>query len=211
MKKRLASDAAHAIGIVGGLASTIGLYQIHPWIAYSAMCLLAAWVTALVYRARSRTIDEIKKGVWAIERHLKEAGFRPDIVIAFSRTSAVFAGILSVRMGVDALLVIHRVPEVNTDDGTRTFHVGFGVSLDPGKFAGRNLLVVAYFLETGTSLQTGLEYLTSQGIARDRMKVTALYCTPAGRKRFPGVFVVHQTSEEVLDGLPWLDGPYGRV
>lgn len=211
MKQRLTSDAAHVIGIVGGLASTIALYQIHPWIAYSAICLLAAWVTALVYRARSRTIDGIKRGVSAVERHLKEAKFQPDIVIAFSRTSAVFAGILAVRMEVTALLVIHHLPTIKTDTGTRTFQVGSGVSLDPTAFAGHDLLVVAYVLETGTSLQTGIEYLISQGVARDRMKIAALYCTPAARKKFPEVFVVHETSEDVLDDLPWLDAPYKRV
>lgn len=211
VKKPLASDTANAIGVVGGLASTIALYQLEPWLAYVALCLLASWVTSLVYLVRGRTINRIKRGVSEVERHLKDAMFQPDIVVAFTRTSAVFAGILSVRMGIPEILVINRPPSTDPETGVRTFQVGRGVSLDAEVFTGRNLLIVGYITETGSSLQTGIEYLLAQGIPKGRMRIATLYCTHAARKKLPSIFVVHETSEEVLEELPWIDGPYNRV
>ncbi|MCI5207493.1 MAG: hypothetical protein D3910_01575 [Candidatus Electrothrix sp. ATG2] len=175
-----------------------------------AICLLASWVTALTYRVRNRTINRIKKGVAQVEKHLRDEKFLPEVVVAFSRTSAVFAGILSVRMDVPEVIAINRRSFTNDNTGVRIYQVGCGISLDPDAFASQHLLIVDYFVETGATLQAGIEYLLSQGIPKDRMKIAALYCTPAARKKFPEIFIVHETSEEVLEELPWIDGAYSR-
>ena len=202
---------ANIVGIVMGLFGVVPLYQAHPALAGAALAALGSWI-AIVFAAHwNRTLRAIKRGVAEIEEHLKKKGFHPDIIVAFTRTSAVVAGMLAVRMKLPELLVVNRHPISNDQTKSRTFRVGDGISLDAAKFRGRKVLVVSYLIETGSSLECGIEFLRSQEIPTEDIKIVSLYATPGAHHRFPNIYAVHETSKEVLQNLPWIDGVYDRL
>ncbi len=211
MKLSSSSEVLQAITVVGGLASTVALYQWQPWLAFAAFLVLTAWVATVRYQNRNRAMRIINDGASELKSRLQDESFHPDVIVAFTRTSAVFAGILAVRLKVAELLAIPRQSFKDPTTWARVLAPGDGIALDGSTYDGRKVLVVSYIVETGGSLENGLKFLLEKGVPREAIQMVSLYCTPAAKTRFPDLIVVHETSEDVLAQLPWVDGTYPRL
>ncbi len=205
-------EVTNIIGIVTGIAGTIALWSTNRDLALGSSVVILTLAFLLAYRRKTRYFRELKRGIKVILEFLHQKKYTPDIMVAFTRTSAVLAGMLSVNLSVEQLLVISRKTKFNEDGLVehREFEIGSEISLNKEEFSGKKVLIVFIAVETGTTLKDGLEFLRKQGLS-EKMEVVALYITPGARTAFPDVFAVYETSRDITKGLPWIFGEYKRV
>lgn len=163
-------------------------------------------------RKARKTVDaslaSISEGLIAIDNKLREDNFHPDMIIAFSRSSAVLAGMLANHLKVVELMVIPRKRNSNPKPG---FEVGYCLALDANQLANKKILVVFYAIESGMTLENGLDFLRNQGLD-DNWRVVSLYISPVAKRRYRDVFAVHvTTTADVMIETPWTVGEYHRV
>jgi hypoxanthine phosphoribosyltransferase len=213
MKSEKVALFANIVGIVAGVVGLIPLYSFNPFLCMATFVVIVAWSSYILFGYKIRNLSTIKKGIISIEEKLKEDKYHPDILIAFTRSSAILAGMLAIRMKIEELLVINRriVREKSkSPDFLQNYDVGYSISLNADELSKKRILIVYYVIETGIALMSGVDYLRSQGLG-DNLKVVSLYASPDAQKRFPDVFAVHVTSSNVLDDVPWAFGEYHRL
>ena len=165
----------------------------------------------ILFEFKYKYFRKLIKGLEVIEEKLRRDNFNPNLIIAFTRTSGIFAGMLATKMKIEELLVINRrVKHEHEGDKIRDFDVGYSISLNQNELESKKILVVSYTMETGSSLKRGMDYLKNQGIKSD-IKIATLYISTGAKTRFHEVFYVFETAEDTFSKLPWIKGEYPRI
>ncbi len=141
-------------------------------------------------------------GYWTIRRQLnlvedilKAKSIAPRAIVAFDRSSGIFAGMLAQRLSIGELLVLPR--SVASEDRGKPRHIMVGKGLRFNvemKKAFANSVVFVYHLRTGATLEAGMEFLEDQQVAT-KSEIVALYATRGGQARWPSAITVHTIDE----------------
>lgn len=199
---------AIAIGIVAGL---IAIYQFVQGAAY-AWYLIPAFIAPTAAFPLLKTVwslYSLKRLLRETEDVLLKQDIRPDRIIAFDRSSAVFGGMLAQRLGVEQLLSLPRVTRSSEELTPREIVVGRGVKIDLDPHDLDKSLVIVFHLRTGSTFESGINTLGSE-LGEFKGKTLAIYATSGAIARFPSISYV----KNVKDGdspnsrLPWISGQY---
>lgn len=198
------------LAIIGGLITVYEFSEKHPWLLYAYPLVILVGLILLVWR---RVF-----GYWIIRRDLDRAeellrshGIVPNLVIAFDRSSGIFAGMLAQRLGIGELLVFPRsVPPSETDAGPRRIIVGTGVRVP--KLDLSKALVFVFHLRTGATLEAGMTFMKQQHLDF-KGHVIALYATKGGSARWPKALCVHTIAQNFIpnENFPWIKGKYKHL
>jgi hypothetical protein len=160
-------------------------------------------------------------GYWVIRRDLSLAeallndrGISATSVVAFDRSSGIYAGMLAQRLGIGDYLVLPRsAKNASASYAPRQVSIGHGLLLDTTSLPGdAGTLIVVFHLRTGSTLEAGMEFLRQQAI-NFTGTVLAIYATPGGASRWPHALCVHRTKNDTSpnENFPWIRGTYKHL
>lgn len=137
-------------------------------------------------------------------------GFRPKRVVAFDRSSAIFAGMLCQRMAIGEIISLPRFATNTNDITPRSVTVGAACTIQLSDNELKETLVLVFNLRTGSTLEAGLRALSDGRNCSFPGKILALYATDGGIALWPNVLVVRKCTpgEVPNERLPWIEGPY---
>ena len=207
---------ASYIGIITGIIGTITLFQSHPFLAGIAIILIISGISWLLFVKYFYSHLLIKRGIKQLLQKLKDQNFVPDVLVAFSRSGATVAGMISVNLGIQELLVISRklidskkVKQNSTDRFLFTPYT----KLNPEELNKRKLLVVFMVIDTADTLKAGLDFLKDHEINVENVQVATICISPGARRRWNNVIFSYETTkiESFLDHLPWIIEGYHHI
>ena len=199
--------------VIGALGTAVG-----------GMAVVAFQYLPRAYRSLAKVpaadTVELLKGVRLVAEELDNLGFKPDVVVALSRSGCIFAGMLSVYLDVDEIVSFGRKRVQRPDHGSldlqTAYEVGSMIRADPDSFRGKNILFVTYVVDTGETLDSTRDFLHSQCIDVDQVhtKVATVYINPGAKLHRSHVISAFETQDvnDVLDRVPWRKGSsYKRI
>ncbi len=196
------------IAVVADIGGVIAFVKDYPTI-WTYASVFSTTVVLVLYWVGTKKYRDIRAVLKVAERIIRESGEQPELLIAFDRSSAIFASMLAQRLGIGQVLTVPRdtAPPVEIG-GPRQVRVGHEAYLI-GPPAVTRSAVIVFHLRTGSTLEAGLRCLESTGV-RFSGNVIAIYATAGGRARFPQAVVVKEvsTSEAPNENFPWVDGRY---
>jgi|ERR1700674_4977399 len=200
------------LAIIGGLITIYEFADKFPWVLYLyAPVLLIAIVLPIWRRLFGYWI--IRRDLSLAEDLLRTRGITPTAIIAFDRSSAIFAGMLAQRIGIGEVLAVPRISSVTTAAGEpRRIVVGSRLKLDWGEINISRALVLVFHLRTGATLDAGMRFLKRQDVDF-KGHIIALYATKGGIARWPGALCVHTISHDFVpnENFPWMSGKYRHL
>jgi hypothetical protein len=203
----------NALALVAVAANIIGIFQLGFKSVWSygllAGIVLVAALAPLSHRLTAAWV--LRNLLRRAEGTLRTHGVRPDIVLAFDRSSAIHAGMLCQRLSIGRLLVLPSEVDTSITVGPRKVLIGNGMALTFPTTPGRPLVLV-FHLRTGTTLSAALDYMEGIGLDPALTSVLALHATPGARAVWPSVMVVRDLDKGEIPNqrFPWLDGDYDR-
>jgi hypothetical protein len=209
----LQTTLAIRIGVVIAVAANVlGVIQFgtrYPWTyALLALVVIAAIIAPL--SDRFLTYWRLRDILRRAELRLSEQGIRPECLIAFDRSSAIYAGMLCQRLAIGEMLVLpRRATEPSIETAPRIIVVGEGVEIQYSEERLAKCLIVVFHLRTGATFEAGIQVLTQNGKPFPG-RVLAIYATNGAIARWPRVVWVERVPPGYVpnERLPWLSGPY---
>jgi hypothetical protein len=196
------------IALLSVAANIVGLIEFgsaNPWL-YVVLVVLVAAVVVWTIASRSQTYLSIRRALSEAEKEMRRSKLNPSRLIAFDRSSAVFAGMLCQRMHIAEVLVLPRRAVQPVAGKAREIKVGDDVVFTPSQSAGDDLIFV-YHLRTGSTLEAGLRALGSHGA---NLPILALYATAGAKAQWPGVIAVQMIRAGFVpnERFPWMSSDY---
>lgn len=203
----------NALTVVAGLIALYAFGTAHPWMFYVYPIILLS-VVLMPYWRRVFGYWIVRRDLSSAEDLLHSRGITPKTIIAFDRSSGIYAGMLAQRYAIGDYLVLPRAatkPEAASVP--RQVSVGEGLRL--GENAWRdtsNILILVFHLRTGSTLEAGMEFLKQQHI-EFRGTILAIYAAAGGAARWPSVLCVHRIMNNVApnENFPWIRGLYQHL
>ena len=202
---RFRDKMVSVLAIVSACVTLVTVWRGHPKIAAAACVCVVLCALWFLVANRILPFAKLKRCLRELDRHLEP--LRPDLLIAFDRTSGVLAGMLAERKKIAEILVLNRKV---TQEGN--IIVGEGISITGEKLRNRRIVIIKYHLDIDSlSLEEGLRMLEGAGLKWER--VICLYGTPGvirrlekrpDRNRFE-VLHIHEDLQRSHNELPWLD------
>jgi hypothetical protein len=203
----------NALGIIGSLLVLVQLADKYQWVLYVYPAII---VTAFLLPFWSKISGywKIRRDLALAERLLKERGIHPERIIAFDRTSGIFAGMLAQRLELGEVVLLPRTTTraPKQEGGRRQISVGKGLALTGPGIAHWNSLVVVFHLRRGDTLEAANRFFEEQGHPFQG-NILAIYATKEGRTRWPRTIAVHLINEGFVPSkvFPWIGGKYNPV
>lgn len=210
-------DPTIVSAIIGALAVLIpalfaGMFGLRKWQEEKKKLNLEVRKLELEVKGPSdnhTSIEELRQGMLIIAKKLWQKNFRPDVIVSFNRSGTALAGMFAVNMKIDEILTISRHRDKSDNPSAtakRKYVVGELLNLTATKLRNKKILAVMMLMETGDTIEDGLQFLRREGITQD-IAIAAMYITSGARNRWPNVVFAYETNEpkSVLEKLPWVD------
>lgn len=203
-----------ALSLLAIAANIVGIVQFgqeQPWL-YTILVTLIVLLFISFFFARFRSFLDLKKILREAENSVRELNVMPHQLIAFDRSSAIFAGMLGQRLSIGRILVLPRSASAVSEFSPRSIIVGAGVNVALDSADLHSSLVVVFHLRTGATLEAGLKAITPVA-GGSPAGILAFYASPGGLARWPNVKVVRvcRPGEAPDESLPWISGPYNHL
>jgi hypoxanthine phosphoribosyltransferase len=162
----------------------------------------------------SSDVDDIRDGLHKLRSELLRKKFVPDIIISFTRSASILAGMLATdhKLAVRHLLTIPRSVDYRDRAPQRYIFGEVIESLNPAYFIGKKMLIVFFHIDTGEGLRTGLEFLERQGVDLEKVhiQVCTLFVTPRAIQRQRNIIfaIEDAAARERLKQMFWVLGEY---
>jgi hypothetical protein len=197
------------IAVAANLLAVVQFGNQFPWTyALLALAVVAALLAPL--SDRFLTYWKLRAVLSRAEQLISEQGIRPECLIAFDRSSAIYAGMLCQRLAIGEMLVLpRRAIASSIETAPRSIVVGDGVEVQYSEERLAKSLVLVFHLRTGATFEAGIRVLTPPG-KQFPGRVLAIYATDGAIARWPRVLCVKRIPPGYVpnDKLPWLSGPY---
>jgi hypothetical protein len=197
------------VGLISGLLGIYQFSQQQVWFWYVIPGILALAVF-LPFARPLLTIWRLRRLLRDVEEFLNRHSIRPDRIITFDRSSAIFGGMLAQRMGVSELLSLPRSAKANEGElAPREISVGRRIQLQYSEGELSNALVFVFHLRTGSTFESGLKALTPDDGPFSGWTMS-LFATEGAKAKFPGVlnFRSVRDGEDPNANFPWISGKY---
>jgi hypothetical protein len=199
------------LGALAVIANAGAIYQYgsqEPWLFVACPFVVAGAVLLPLHR-RLFAFVRIRRLLTTCEACMRTEGIRSSLLIAFDRSSAIFAGMLAQRLGVSEIVALPRSASLD-DTGRRRVVVGRGITVGLEGPEARDLstaVVVVFYLRTGATLDAGLAAIGGHGFPG---RIVALYATEGALAQWPRVAYLHKVSpgDPPDENFPWINGPY---
>lgn len=157
-----------------------------------------------------RIIGETKKLVNDIEND----DFRPDIVVAIDRNSAIVGGLLCGHLGLSTFVTVN-TDNLRNPDGSRDISISKGFLPDFSVFSSKKVLVFIAFNDSGTSLATIFQTLSANADALE-VRTAALFSSASPKivPRYCPLVVgknLKTPINELMPKMPWVTSSWKHV
>jgi hypothetical protein len=200
------------LNLIALAASLIAIYEFsdsHPWVVYAAPLAFAAIVVAIFHR-RLFAYWILRRNLSRAHKLLFDEGIRPSLIVAFDRSSGIYAGMLAQRIALSSVLGLPRTFKLpSSPSKAKHIVIGEGVMLDPSCDLLDNPLILVFHLRTGATLDAGLEFFRESGI-QFQGRIIVIYGTRGATARWPQVLCVNTITQNVVpnEEFPWMHREY---
>jgi hypoxanthine phosphoribosyltransferase len=172
--------AAFAIGVLSSIAAALTLKYIAD-----------KYATHISFR---RTF----KSIMTLNRKIQADGYLPDYIISVDRNGSIVGGILSGYLSLHPIIAAG-TETVRQPDGSRRVKLSEPYSSCGGVLSGKRVLIVACFVDTGSSLETIYEYYASLPDGPAEIRTASLYTTTS--PRFKPKYFIYEVGRDVKVSL----------
>ena len=151
-----------------------------------------------------RVLKSIMKLYWKIQHD----GFKPDYIVGLDRNGSIIASILSGYLGFRTIITAGTETARNPD-GSRTTSLLHANLLIPDALSGKKILIVACYVDTGSTLEKVHEYYDSLPNRPSEIRTAALFTTLS--PRFKPKYFVYELGknlkapvDKIMRGMPWM-------
>lgn len=141
--------------------------------------------------------EQIDRAISKINSSLHKLRFSPDLILCCSRSSAVFAGIIAERMGINELLAIPRIV-----DNEGEYNFAEMIKTSSPDLKSRKILIVFYVLDIRKCKTLQKMLVEDCQIPKQNIQI-ASYFAPMLDGRDESLIFVEPGSGEELNSLPW--------
>jgi hypoxanthine phosphoribosyltransferase len=183
----------YVISFVLGIASSV-----------AAAVLLAFIANRSVLRFSFR---RVLRDILKLRRLLEADNYRPDLLVGIDRNGSIVGSILAGHLGPTSILSAH-TQTTRKPDGYREVVLSEPHNPPDGSLAGKTILLVGCFVDTGKTAEAVYEYYKSRSDGPD-VRVAALYTSPAPilKPRYH-VYVIGRDINvpmtRVMHKMPWM-------
>jgi hypoxanthine phosphoribosyltransferase len=205
---------AGVFGIVTCIVAIFLMFEKQPVLALISGILILILVCLVFIYPKIKSYRYIKNGMHKILSELKSQNIRPNVLVAFNRTGAAFAGMIGVNIGVQEIVTICKIrseEKLASPRGKYKYSLSSIIELNDQRLKEKiNILIIFYVIDTARSLEQGLKYLSERGIELENVRIATMFITPGARHRFPNVIYFKESSDsrDALHNLPWVIGDY---
>jgi len=210
----LSTWRVRSLALIAISANIIAILQLglrSPWTWVLVVSILA--VAAIAPRLGGYTVYwRIRRILRKTEDTLKANGIKPDSIVTFDRSSAIFGAMLARRLSIGRLVAVPTEAAASTGNGPRNLIVGAGLKLMMDPDVLRQPILLLFHFRTGTTLAAALQYLQAAGLTIPQQRVIALNATPGAIAVWPGVVAVETLTHGEIPNrrFPWLEADYDR-
>lgn len=195
------------VGMFSGVVTLAAFLKFEEYIVPVSISILAIFFS-IFFIQKIIAYRTIRGSIKKLINELSEKRKSPEIIICFDRTSAIFASILAQNMGVESILVLNRRREgsSNNKHGTTKVTVGNYIHIDGEELNRHNILIFSYHVRTGTTLKSGLDYLSENGVDTSKATLASIYMVSGNIEVFPNMIYAYQEDDnrKTHDSLPWI-------
>lgn len=183
----------YVISFVLGIASSV-----------AAAVLLAFIANKSVLRFSFR---RVLKDILKLRGLLEADDYRPDLLVGIDRNGSIVASILAGYLGLRSILSAH-TQTTRKQDGSRQVVLSEAHNPPVGSLAGKTILMVGCFLDTGKTAEAVYEYYLSRS-DKPEVRIAVLYTSPAPilKPRYH-VYVIGKDINvpitRVMRKMPWM-------
>lgn len=206
------TSVARIAGLIGVAANVIAVAEFgshHEW-TYALLGFFVAATLAIPPSSKLLAYYSIRKLLKDAEDTLRKEQIQPDRLIAFDRSSAIYAGMLAQRLGISEVISLPRSARPpQTPLTPRTVVVGERFRIEYDEEYMKKSAIIVFHLRTGATLRAGLEALVPTGAAFPG-RILALYASEGGIAHWRDVLYVQHVPQGKVpqDVFPWMSGAY---
>jgi len=183
--------------------------------------VVASIAASLIYalfirRAESRfSFKQILEFVLDLVNLIENDEFRPDLIVAVDRNSAIAGGMIAGHLGLRTIVTAATENE-RLEDGSRTIRVVEGFLPHWDFFSGKKVLLFICFNDSGSSLDAVYHHLANCECPPAEIRTAALF-TSASPKMVPRYFVkkvgvnLKTPVNKLMPKMPWITRSWKHV
>lgn len=173
----------------------------------SSIVATAIWVFLSNRGTLHFSFSRVLKDILTLRRLLDDDNYKPDLLVGIDRSGSVVASILAGHLGLESILSVH-TRTTRKQDGSREITFSEPHKPPEGSLAGKNILLVACFVDTGNTAEAVYQYFVSRS-DRPNVRFAALYTSPAPilKPRYAScVFgnAIGAPITHVMRKMPWM-------
>lgn len=168
----------------------------------------AALVAFIANRSVLRfSFRRVLKDILQLRKQLQTDDYRPDLLVGIDRNGSIVASILAGHLGLRSILSAH-TQTTRRPDGSREVALSQAHNPPEGSLAGKTILLVGCFIDTGKTAEAVYEYYKSRSDTPD-VRLAVLYTSPAPiLKPKYHVYVMGKDIKvpitSVMHKMPWM-------
>lgn len=196
------------VTLTSGVSGIIALKDTYPSLVIISFAILFLSMLILVFYRFLFGQLILKNGFKRVSRKLNQLGFKPDIIVSFSRSGAISAGTMALNLNVQSCYVFSRVLK-NSDSKKKEenrFEFEGIFKIDEGQFINKKVLVMSFSMFTCETVKAGLSHLEKMDVKTDDIKVASLCVNSSALRIFPDVVFgyVSNKPDRYLKMIPWI-------